>query len=58
MIDAGNYTVTAKFSGDIKNYEPIADMTTIIKIKKATYDISSISLSNKTVEYLHCLIKK
>lgn len=51
MIDAGNYTVTAKFSGDIKNYEPIADMTTMIKIKKATYDMTGVKFENKSCVY-------
>jgi hypothetical protein len=35
QIDAGTYTVTAKFSGDARNYEPIPDMTATLTIKPA-----------------------
>ena len=36
------YTVTAKFTGDEKNYEPIGDKTAKLVILKATYDMSAI----------------
>ena len=50
-INSGNYTVTAKFSGDIKNYEKIEDMTANLKINKATYDMSGVKFENKTSIY-------
>ena len=34
-INVGTYTVTAKFTGDSKNYKPIADMTATLTIKEA-----------------------
>ena len=50
-IEAGEYTVTAKFSGDIKNYELIEDMTATLNIKKATYNMAGIKFENKTSVY-------
>ena len=34
-VNAGTYTVTAKFAGDYDNYEVIADMTAVLIIAKA-----------------------
>ena len=34
-VNAGTYTVTAKFAGDYDNYEVIADMTAVLIIDKA-----------------------
>ena len=34
-INVGTYMVTAKFTGDSKNYKPIADMTATLTIKEA-----------------------
>lgn len=50
-VDAGNYTVVAKFSGDIKNYESIDDMTASLKINKATYNMSGVKFENKSSVY-------
>jgi hypothetical protein len=50
-VDAGNYTVVAKFSGDIKNYEAIEDMTASLKINKATHNMSGVKFENKTSVY-------
>ena len=50
-LEAGEYTVTAKFSGDIKNYELIEDMTATLKIKKATYNMTGVKFENKTSIY-------
>ena len=47
----GEYTVTASFAGDAINYNAIADMTATLTINKATYDMSAISIANKTVAY-------
>ncbi len=49
--NAGNYTVTAKFKYNEANYETIADMSVPLVIKKATYDMSGVSFSDKTVTY-------
>ncbi len=49
--DAGEYTVTAHFTGDVKNYEPIPDLTATVTVKKAVYDMSGVTLSDKTVTY-------
>ena len=50
-IEAGEYTVTAKFSGDIKNYELIEDMTASLKIRKTTYDMRGVKFENITSIY-------
>ena len=47
----GEYTVTASFAGDAINYNAIAEMTATLTINKATYDMSAISIANKTVAY-------
>ena len=47
----GEYTITASFAGDATNYNAIADMTATLTINKATYDMSGISIANKTVAY-------
>ena len=49
--NAGAYTVTATFDYDAQNYDPISDMSVTLTIKKATYDMSSVSFSDKTVTY-------
>lgn len=51
MINAGNYTVTAKFSGDIKNYELIDDMTANLKINKAKYNMAGVKFEDRTEVY-------
>ena len=50
-VNAGTYTVVAKFSGDATNYNEIDDMTATLKINKATYDMSLVEFNNKTVTY-------
>lgn len=40
--DAGSYEIVAKFTGDMKNYEIIPDMTAVLNIQKANYDLSGI----------------
>ena len=47
----GTYTITASFTGDADNYYPIAPMTATLTIKKADYDMSGISIADKTVTY-------
>ena len=47
----GTYTITASFEGDADNYNAIANMTATLTINKATYDMSGISIANKTVTY-------
>ena len=51
QINAGEYTVTATFTGDSVNYELIANKTVTLTISKATYDMSSVVFADKTVTY-------
>ncbi len=48
--DAGEYTVTVKFTGNA-NYNAISDKTAILTINKATYDMRAVVFANKTVVY-------
>ena len=48
--NAGTYEVTAKFTVS-NNYNEIEDMTAILTISKATYDISSITFEDATYTY-------
>ena len=50
-IDAGTYKVCAKFTGDDKNYQPIPDSVAYITIKRASYDMSAVTLTDKTFVY-------
>ena len=50
-VNAGNYTVTAHFEYNTQNYEAISDMSAMLTIKKATYDMSGVSFLDKTVTY-------
>ena len=50
-VNAGTYTVTAHFTGDIVNYEAIPDKTATLTISKATYDMSGVVFANDTVTY-------
>ena len=45
----GTYEITARFNG--KNYYSIEDRTATLTIKKAVYDMSGVSLEDKTVVY-------
>ena len=49
-VNAGTYTVTAKFAGD-PNYNDIPDMTATLTIAKAAYDMSGITFENDSVTY-------
>lgn len=49
--DAGEYIVTAKFIGDTENYNLIENKTAVLTINKATYDMSNVDFSDKTVTY-------
>ena len=49
--DAGEYVITAKFTGDANNYELIADKTAKLTINKATYNMDGVVFANKTVTY-------
>lgn len=42
--DAGEYTVTARFSNNSPNYEPIPDMTTTLTITPAEYTLKGVDL--------------
>ena len=50
-IDAGTYIITAKFSGDTVNYNPIPNKTAVLTIDKATINTDNIIFMDKTVEY-------
>ena len=50
-INAGTYTVIAKFSGDATNYELIPNKTAILTIEKGDYNMSGIRMFNKEVTY-------
>ncbi len=41
-IDAGTYTVTAKFAGDTANYNLISDMVATLTVAKATPDVNAV----------------
>ena len=43
-VDVGEYTVTASFSNNNPNYEPIPSMEAILKILPAEYDMGDVEL--------------
>ena len=51
QINAGEYTITATFTGDSANYEPIASQTATLTINKATYDMSNVRFENTEATY-------
>ena len=51
QVNAGEYTVTAKFTGDYTNYNTIDDMTAKLTIAKADYDMSGITFADDSVPY-------
>ena len=51
QIEAGEYTVTAKFAGDTKNYNAIPDMTAKLTVNKANYDMTGITFADRTETY-------
>ena len=50
-MNAGEYTVTASFTGDYDNYNVIADKSATLTITKATYDMSGITFADDRVTY-------
>lgn len=48
-IDAGNYKVVARFTGD--RWHKVAEMTANLTIKKAAYDLSGVKFEDKEVTY-------
>ena len=51
QVNANEYTITATFTGDSQNYEPIANKTATLTINKATYDMSGVVFKDKSVNY-------
>ncbi|MCM1194645.1 MAG: MBG domain-containing protein, partial [Firmicutes bacterium] len=49
-VNAGSYTVIAKFTGDAE-HKAIDSKTALLTVSKATYDMSNVSFANKTVTY-------
>lgn len=49
--NANTYNVTATFACETKNYVVPEDMTAVLTIKKAMYDMSAVTFENKTVTY-------
>ncbi len=50
-VNAGEYTVTATFTGDSANYNAIPNMTAKLTIAKATYDMSGIKFEDGSFTY-------
>ena len=50
-VNAGEYTVTATFTGDSANYNAIPDMTAKLTIAKADYDMSGITFEDGSFTY-------
>ncbi len=49
--NANTYNVTATFTCETENYVVPEDMTAVLTIKKAMYDMSEVTFENKTVTY-------
>lgn len=49
--NANTYNVTATFTCETENYVVPEDMTAVLTIKKAMYDMSAVTFENKTVTY-------
>ena len=49
--NVGTYTVTAIFSGDLINHNPIESKTAKLTIEKANYDLSNITFENTSKVY-------
>ena len=49
--EVGEYTVTAKFAGDTKNYNAISDKTAKLTINKANYDITGVKFIGTEATY-------
>ena len=50
-VNAGEYTVTATFTGDSANYNAILDMTAKLTIAKADYDMSGVTFEGGSFTY-------
>ena len=50
-VNAGEYTVTATFTGDSANYNAIPNMTAKLTIAKADYDMSGITFEDGSFTY-------
>ena len=50
-VNAGEYTVTATFTGDSANYNAIPNMTAKLTIAKATYDMSGVTFEGGSFTY-------
>lgn len=50
-VNAGVYTVWAKFSGDSDNYNKIEDMSATLTIEPKRYDTSSLAFDDASVTY-------
>lgn len=50
-IDAGEYIVTARFSSDNPNYNPVGDMSARLTVEKAEYDMEGVTLANVNAVY-------
>ena len=50
-VNAGEYTVTATFTGDSANYNAIPDMTAKLTIAKAVYDMSGVTFADGNFTY-------
>ena len=51
QTNAGEYTITASFTGDADNYNAIPNQTAVLTIEKATYDMSAVVFADKAVVY-------
>ena len=50
-VNAGEYTVTATFTGDSANYNAIPNMTAKLTIAKADYDMSGVTFEGGSFTY-------
>lgn len=51
VVNAGTYRVVAHFTDTSPNYAKIPDMTAMLTIQKAEYDLTGIELKNETKVY-------
>lgn len=51
VISAGTYVVTAKFTGDTVNHNPIPDMVANLVIEKAEFSMDGVVFGDETVVY-------
>lgn len=49
QTDVGVYEVVVEFILDLQNYEPIPNLTALLTIEKATYDISDVLLTYSSI---------